>query len=137
MKVFGNLDTPQTITMGGNITIGDDSNDTIDFNTEFTSDITPDVTDVSNLGNTVNKWNSIKTFKLNGAKLDIPNLKIETNYITTQISNSNLDLFGNASGNVLLEDLAFENNTISSTTDIEVSRDTTIDTTAALSLIHI
>ena len=134
MKVFGNLDTPQTITMGGNITIGDDSNDTIDFNTEFTSDITPDVTDVSNLGNTVNKWNSIKTFKLNGAKLDIPNLKIETNYITTQISNSNLDLFGNASGNVLLEDLAFENNTISSTTDIEVSRDTTIDTTAAMKI---
>jgi hypothetical protein len=82
----------------------------------------------------VNKWNSIKTFKLNGAKLDIPNLKIETNYITTQISNSNLDLFGNASGNVLLEDLAFENNTISSTTDIEVSRDTTIDTTAAMKI---
>jgi len=134
MKVFGNLDTPQTITMGGNITIGDDSNDTIDFNTEFTSDLTPDVTDVSNLGNTVNKWNSIKTFKLNGAKLDIPNLKIETNYITTQISNSNLDLFGNASGNVLLEDLVFENNTISSTTDIEVSRDTTIDTTAAMKI---
>lgn len=134
MKVFGNLDTPQTITMGGNITIGDDSNDTIDFNTEFTSDLTPDVTDVSNLGNTVNKWNSIKTFKLNGAKLDIPNLKIETNYITTQISNSNLDLFGNASGKVLLEDLAFENNTISSTIDIEVSRDTTIDTTAAMKI---
>ena len=134
MKVFGNLDTPQTITMGGNITIGDDSNDTIDFNTEFTSDLTPDVTDVSNLGNTVNKWNSIKTFKLNGAKLDIPNLKIETNYITTQISNSNLDLFGNASGKVLLEDLSFENNTISSTADIEVSRDTTIDTTAAMKI---
>ena len=82
MKVFGNLDTPQTITMGGNITIGDDSNDTVDFNTEFTSDLTPDVTEVSNLGNSVNKWNSIKTFKLNGTKLDTPNIKIETNYIT-------------------------------------------------------
>ena len=134
MKVFGNLDTPQTITMGGNITIGDDSNDTVDFNTEFTSDLTPDVTEVSNLGNSVNKWNSIKTFKLNGTKLDTPNIKIETNYITSQVSNSNLDLFGNASGNVLLEDLTFANNTISSTTDIEVSTDTTLDTTAAMQI---
>ena len=134
MKVFGNLDTPQTVTMGGNITIGDNSNDTIDFNTEFTSDLTPDVTDVSNLGNAVNKWNNIKTFRLNGAKLDTPNLKIETNYITTQLSNSNLDLSGNASGVVLLEDLTFTNATISSTTDITISSDTTVDTTAAMQI---
>lgn len=134
LKVFGNLDTPQTITMGGNITIGDDSNDTVDFNTEFTSDITPDVTDVSNLGNTVNKWNNIKTFKLHGSKLDTPNIKIETNYITSQVSNSNLDLRGNSSGIVLLEDFTFQNNTISSITDIGISRDTNIDTTAAMKI---
>ena len=30
---------------------------------------------------------------LDSNKLDTPNIKIETNYITTQISNSNLDLF--------------------------------------------
>ena len=132
MKIFGNLDTPQTVTMGGNITIGDNGSDTIDFNTEFTSDLTPDVTDVSNLGSSANKWNNIQTFRLNGAKLDTPNLKIETNYITTQVSNSNLDLRGNASGIVKLEDLTFANETISSTTDIEISRDTTVDTTAAM-----
>ena len=62
MKVFGNLDTPQTVTMGGSITIGDDGSDTIDFNTDFTSDLSPDVTDVSNLGSSVNKWNNLQTF---------------------------------------------------------------------------
>ena len=132
MKIFGNLDTPQTVTMGGNITIGDNGSDTIDFNTDFTSDLTPDITNVSNLGSSINKWNNLQTFRLNGSKLDTPNIKIETNYITTQISNSNLDLRGNASGNVLLDDFTLSNETISSATDITISKDTTFDTTAAI-----
>ena len=134
MKVFGNLDTPQTVTMGGNITIGDNGSDTIDFNTDFTSDLTPDITDVSNLGSSVNKWNNLQTFRLNGAKLDTPNIKIETNYITTQISNSNLDLRGNSAGNVNLEDLTFANTTISSSADLNIASDTIINTTAALQI---
>ena len=134
MKVFGNLDTPQTVTMGGNITIGDDGSDTVDFNTEFTSDLTPDITDVSNLGNSVNKWQNLQTFRLNGAKVETPNVKIDTNAIYTLISNSNLDLRGNSAGNVNLEDLTFANTTISSVSDLNVASDTVIDTTAALQI---
>ena len=134
MKVFGNLDTPQTVTMGGNITIGDDGSDTVDFNTEFTSDLTPDVTDVSNLGNTINKWDNLQTFRLNGAKVQLPNVKIDTNAIYTTNSNSDLEFRGNSTGNVNLEDLTFANTTISSATDETITRDTTIDTVAAMQI---
>jgi len=116
MKVFGNLDTPSTITMGGSITIGDNSSDTIDFNTDMTSDLTPDVTDTSNLGSANNKWDNIYSFRLNGASLEIPNIRVDTNTISTLTSNSNLDLIGNASGNVKLEDLEFATNVISTST---------------------
>ena len=86
MKVFGNLDTPQTVTMGGNITIGDDGSDTVDFNTEFTSDLTPDITDVSNLGNSLNKWQNLQTFRLNGAKVQTMLKLIQTQF--THLFNS-------------------------------------------------
>ena len=137
MKVFGNLDTPSTITMGGSITIGDNSSDTIDFNTDMISDLTPDVTDTSDLGTASNSWDNIHSFRLNGSKLEIPNLKIETNVISTLTSNSNLDLRGNASGNVKLEDLEFATNVISTSTgnNLTLSNDNTImSTTAAMQL---
>jgi hypothetical protein len=137
MKVFGNLDTPSTITMGGSITIGDNSSDTIDFNTDMTSDLTPDVTDTSDLGSNSNYWSYIHSFRLNGSKLEVPNLKIDTNVITTLISNSNLDLRGNASGNVKLEDLEFATNVISTSTGNNLtlaSATTLIDTTTAFKI---
>jgi hypothetical protein len=123
--------------MGGSITIGDNSSDTIDFNTDMISDLTPDVTDTSDLGTASNSWDNIHSFRLNGSKLEIPNLKIETNVISTLTSNSNLDLRGNASGNVKLEDLEFATNVISTSTgnNLTLSNDNTImSTTAAMQL---
>ena len=137
MKVFGNLDTPSTITMGGSITIGDDASDTIDFNTDMVSDLTPDVTDTSDLGSANNKWDNIYSFRLNGALLEIPNIRINTNVITTLDSNSNLDFRGNASGVVKFEDLSLSNNTISTSTgnNLTLSNDNTImSTTSAMQI---
>ena len=135
MKIFGNLDTPSTITMGGSITIGNDASDTIDFNTDMVSDLIPDVNNVSNLGSSSNYWDNIHSFRLNSASLEVPNIKIDTNVITTQISNSNLDLLGNSSGIVKLENLRLSTNTITSTTNLELSANMTLaDTTAAMAL---
>jgi hypothetical protein len=92
---------------------------------------------IYDLGTANNSWDNIHSFRLNGSKLEVPNLKIDTNVITTLISNSNLDLRGNASGNVKLEDLEFATNIISTSTgnNLTLSNDNTImSTTAAMQL---
>jgi hypothetical protein len=92
---------------------------------------------IYDLGTANNSWDNIHSFRLNGSKLEVPNLKIDTNVITTLISNSNLDLRGNASGNVKLEDLEFATNVISTSTgnNLTLSNDNTImSTTAAMQL---
>lgn len=63
---------------------------------------------------------------------------IKDNYITTSNSNSNLELRGNSTGGVWLENTRFTSNVISSTEDIifqpNTSKDLQINTTAALVL---
>ena len=92
---------------------------------------------IYDLGTANNSWDNIHSFRLNGSKLEVPNLKIDTNVITTLISNSNLDLRGNASGNVKLEDLEFATNVISTSTGNNLtlaSATTLIDTTTAFKI---
>ena len=55
-NIEANLYNTGNITLEGNIIFGNENSDTISFQTDFTSDILPTVTDLYNFGNLDNRW---------------------------------------------------------------------------------
>ena len=77
LRIFGNLTTPGTITLGGTITFGNNTlEDTVDFNTDVSSDIIPDQTFTYRLGNASKRWNEIYTDLVNGEVIDAGSIGI-------------------------------------------------------------
>ena len=66
LNVFGNIHTLGDITFEGTITLGDNDTDSVTFNSDITSDIIPDQTQVYNLGSTDKQWSHLYTNLLNG-----------------------------------------------------------------------
>ena len=92
-NVDGNLDIRDNFTFGGTLNIAGDqpgrdtAADKLTFNVDFTQDFKPHVTLTHSLGEAVRLWSNAY---LDRAEID--DITIDENYITTDISNSNLDL---------------------------------------------
>ena len=66
INVFGNMHTPGNITFDGTLTLGDSDQDSVDFNSDISSDIIPNVRNTYNLGNADKKWSDLYTNLING-----------------------------------------------------------------------
>jgi hypothetical protein len=112
VSITGDLDVTGDVSIGGNITIGDQTTDTLSIVAAITSDIIPQTTNTYNLGSAAKNWNTVysSTINVDG------NIRIENNLITTQTTNSNLQLSGAGTGSVEIENFRINDNTITNTT---------------------
>ena len=112
VNITGDLDVTGNLTIGGNITIGDAATDTLSIVAAVTSDIIPQTNNLYNLGSPLKNWNTVysSTINVDG------NIRIENNLITTQTTNSNLQLSGAGAGSVEIENFRINDNTITNTT---------------------
>ena len=92
-NITGNLDVTGNFTLGGNITIGDADTDSVEFASDVNSDILSNVDNTFDLGTTSKRWKNIYA-----NNFDNGNLKIEGNKISTQDSNSDLELVASGTG---------------------------------------
>jgi hypothetical protein len=97
LGVSGNVDVTGNITLGGNIRIGDTTLDTINVVADFTSDLVPDVGNSFDLGTGTKPWRVVHAAEFNNGVI-----RIDDNIITTTVSNANLDLRANGTGNIVL-----------------------------------
>ena len=107
VNITGNLDVSGDLTIGGNITIGDAASDTIQITAGIESDLVPSVDGIYNLGSATKQWSNLYTGRLN-----VDSIAIDDNYITTTDSNADLQLRANGTGDVVIDDLRFNTNTI-------------------------
>jgi hypothetical protein len=110
MHVIGNITTDGDLIIGGDITIGDSVDDTLVIVASIDSDLIPVVSNTYDLGSLVQGW---KTLYATEAYID--SIHINGNVIETIDSNADLDLRAAGTGVIIVDDLTFENNTISST----------------------
>ena len=108
----GNVTIPGNVTVGGNFDLGNTATDTVDFDfVRFTQDLVPRATtDLLNLGSTTKRWNDI-----NAGMADIGDINIDTNVITTKTFNNNFYIRPSGTGAIVVEDLRFSANTLTST----------------------
>jgi len=92
-NVFGNLDIRDDFSFGGTLTVAGNQpgrntdSDTLTFNVDLEQDFKPHVTLTHSLGEAVRPW-----LNVNLDRAEIDDIIIDENYITTDISNANLDL---------------------------------------------
>ena len=101
LSVTGNLNFEGTLTL-----FGDASTDTLKFETEITQNFNPNSDSEFNLGSPTSQWKDIWL-----SELSTGDITIKDNFITTNISNSDLELRANASGIVIFDNLSANNDT--------------------------
>lgn len=106
-NITANLAVTGNINTNGNIIVGDQNTDFVVVAAEINSDVVPSINDAFNLGSISRKWKTILS-----DSLEIDDIEINTNYIRTTVSNSDLEFFGNGTGGVLTQSLRFRNNTL-------------------------
>ena len=113
-NITGNLNVTGNFTLAGNINIGDADTDSVEFASDVNSDILPNFDNTYDLGSTSQRWKNIYS-----NQFDNGNLKIEGNSITTQDSDSDLQLNAVGAGSVRVPSSNFEvtgNTTFNNTT---------------------
>ena len=116
-NVTGNVDITGDLTFDGQLNLmGNQATDTLKFNVNFDQDINPNVTSSYDLGSLNKKWNGIWI-----TEAQIDDIHIEDNFITTDLSNADLDLRANGTGNILIP-----NNNVQIDNDLTVSGDTNL-----------
>jgi uncharacterized protein (DUF427 family) len=107
VNIAGNLDVTGNVTIGGNITIGDQNTDTIVIIAGVDSDIIPNIDNSYNLGTTDKRWQNLYAYRL-----DIGDIVIDNNVITTTATNLDLRLTANGTGRIYIP-----------TNDVEIDQD--------------
>lgn len=116
VNISGNLDVTGNVTIGGNITIGDEATDSISIVAGINSDLIPDETSTYSLGTSSRLWSDLWV-----DRVLVDDIEINTNYIRTLSSNSDLELRANGTGSITVpsNDVLIENNlTINGTTNL-------------------
>jgi len=117
VNVNGSLDVTGNVTIGGNITIGDEVTDTIQIIAGIDSDIKPKTGSTYNLGAANKSW---KNLFVN--EVDVDDIEIRDNFITTKTSNADLELRANGTGEILVpnNNVQIDNNlTVSGVTNLQ------------------
>ncbi len=97
VAVTGNLDVSGDVSIGGNVTLGDENTDSISIVAGINSNLIPDTTSTYSLGTSTNTWS-----KLFVSEILADDIEINTNYITTTTSNSDLELRANGTGKIVI-----------------------------------
>jgi len=116
LNVSGNVDVTGNVTVGGNITIGDADTDDLNIVAEVASDVIPDQNSTFNLGSATRRWNTLFS-----SNVRVDDIEINDNYITTTVSNADLELRANGSGTVYVP-----------TNNVQIDNDITVDGTTTL-----
>ena len=95
--VTGTLDVTGDVNIGGNIQIGDQTSDTVNFVAGINSNLVPATTAFYDLGTPSLRWNNAYL-----SRLEVDGLVIDSNTISTTISNDNLTLSANGTGKILV-----------------------------------
>ena len=117
VNVNGSLDVTGNVTIGGNIVIGDEATDTIQIVAGIDSDIIPKTASTYSLGTPSKTWSNLYINQVN-----TDDIIIRDNYIATSVSNSNLELRANGTGEVVIpsNNVQINNNfTVSGNTDLQ------------------
>jgi hypothetical protein len=110
--VTGNIHATGNITADGNITLGNASTDTVTFDAEIASSIIPSQNNQYNLGSPSLTWATVYANNITSTSNTFGNVTISGNTITT--TTGNLNLTANGSGSVQIQNIAVNNNVISS-----------------------
>jgi len=132
VNIAGNLDVVGDVTIGGNITIGDEVTDTIQIVAGIASNLVPSQDGVYTLGTVSNEWR-----KLYAREIQVDDININDNVIQTTNTNQDLELRASGTGSIVIDDLSFKTNIVSSTNDIILSpgsESVDIDSTGSLRL---
>lgn len=121
VDITGNLDVTGNVSIGGNITIGDENTDSLNIIAGINSDLIPETTSTYSLGSMTNTWSNLYVDEVN-----IDNIEINTNYITTTNSNADLELRANGTGQILVPD-----------NDVQINNNITVDGLSNLSNVTI
>jgi len=73
---YGNIHSTGDITFGGNMVLGDDDTDSVDFEADVASDIIPDATDTYDLGSSSKRWASLHTDLVNGRLTEVDSINV-------------------------------------------------------------
>lgn len=111
VNIAGNLDVTGDVTIGGNITIGDAPSDSISIIAGISSNLVPEGDGVYDLGIPSNRW---RKAYLGEAQID--DVNINTNVIQTTNTNQDLELRASGTGSIVVDNLSFRTNIISSDT---------------------
>ena len=107
-SITGNLAVAGNVTIGGNITLGDEDTDSININARIDSDLIPNTDNTYKLGTSTQAWSEV-----NVGKAVIDDISIDNDTIQTTASNGNLTFAANGSGKVVIDNLQFTSNIIS------------------------
>ena len=77
VNVNGSLHATGNITWDGNITIGNDSNDNVDFNADINSHIIPNIANTYDLGSLAQQWNNLYTYDIQAVNINTTNITID------------------------------------------------------------
>jgi hypothetical protein len=84
VEIFGDLHATGSVTLDGNITFGNQSTDTVNFAASINSDLTPNVTDLYDLGSQTQQWDTVYTNLINGAVISVPQILGNIDYTSRQ-----------------------------------------------------
>ena len=107
VAITGNLDVTGDVSIGGNIQIGDEATDSISIVAGINSNLIPATDNTYSLGTETNIWSNLYV-----DKVEVDDIIINTNVITTTTSNADLELRANGTGNILVpnNDVQIDNN---------------------------
>ena len=116
-NVSGNVDITGNFTFDGQLNLlGNQTTDTLAFNVNISQDLNPNTDLTFTLGSSTKVWNNLYT-----TEAQIDGIHIEDNFITTDVSNADLELRANGTGEV---DIPSNN--------VQVNNNLTVDGTSNL-----
>ena len=110
VQVGKNLLITGDLQTDGTLTFGNQAQDTVTFNTELSQNLNPKTTNLFDIGASGKIWRDIYI-----ASIQTQDINVNNNRIETTLTDSNLLLSGNGTGNTRVEGLEFGNNTMTST----------------------
>ena len=99
VNINKNLTISENFNLDGQLTLGNQSTDTIKFFTEISQDFVPDVTNTNALGSNAKVWKELYTGEAN-----IDSVRFYNNIITINSLNDNLIFSSNGTGKVRISD---------------------------------
>ena len=101
VTINANLEVTGDFTLGGNITLGNADTDTITISADFESDLLPNEPNKFNIGNSSKQWLTIYANNGNFDQLNVEDIQINGNVISTTNSNANLELQTSGTGTIV------------------------------------